>query len=533
MEALMWISRCERPLGSQELCHALGVELGAEDLSTQNVPSMDTILGCTLGLVIIDQKASTPRLLHLTLQEYLEQYPILPVTAHSMMAEICLTYLNSRSVRALPPDLGNALKTTPFLKYATCFWGAHAARGVTEPVKSLALRLLDGYEDHVSAAVLWAEKIREWDWVVDVQGISGLHCIAFWGIEEIAIAILETGRWGVNERDSRGHPPLMWAVRYGNDKAVELLLEKWYIEADMVVEDGRIVLSFAAASGNGYIVNLLLEHGDVNPDSLDDNPDSLDDDGRTPLSFAAEEGMQNVVRILLEHGDVDPNSSDDGGRTPLSYAAAAEGALGVVRLLLKRGDVDPDLLDNDGRTPLSFAAAEKAQSIVNLLLKHEDVNADSSDKDGRTPLSFAVSGGALAVAKLLLERGSVDINSLDGNGRTPLSYAAQVGTPSLVKLLLEREDVDADLSDDDGRTPLSYAAERGGQTVVEQLLECENVNLDSPDDDGRTPLSFAAAEGAQGVVKLSLKAGMLIPICRMTVAEHPCHMLPRRGHWVW
>ena len=45
MEALMWISRSERPLTSQELCHALGVELGAEDFSIQNVPSIRTQIG--------------------------------------------------------------------------------------------------------------------------------------------------------------------------------------------------------------------------------------------------------------------------------------------------------------------------------------------------------------------------------------------------------------------------------------------------------------------------------------------------------
>ena len=65
--ALMWISHSERPLESQELCHALGVQLGAEDFSIQNVPSIRTVLGCTLGLVTIDEKASTPRLLHFTL----------------------------------------------------------------------------------------------------------------------------------------------------------------------------------------------------------------------------------------------------------------------------------------------------------------------------------------------------------------------------------------------------------------------------------------------------------------------------------
>ena len=35
MEALMWISHSERPLGSQELCHALGVELGGRTLTSR------------------------------------------------------------------------------------------------------------------------------------------------------------------------------------------------------------------------------------------------------------------------------------------------------------------------------------------------------------------------------------------------------------------------------------------------------------------------------------------------------------------
>jgi len=191
MEALMWISHCERPLGSEELCHALGVELGAEDFSIQNVPSIKTVLGYTLGLAIIDDNALTPRLLHSTLQEYLEHHPTLFVTANSMIAEICLTYLNSTSVRALLPDPYSTLETSPFLEYSTCFWGAHATRGVNEPVESLALRLLDGYENHVSATVLW-RKLGRWWAEGDIQGISGLHCVVLLGIAEIASTILET-----------------------------------------------------------------------------------------------------------------------------------------------------------------------------------------------------------------------------------------------------------------------------------------------------------------------------------------------------
>ena len=308
MKALMWISRCERPLRSLELCNALGVGIGAEEFSMQNVPSIRTVLGYTLGLATIDEEASTLRLLHFTLQEYLGQHPTLFVTAHSLMAETCLTYLNSRLVLALPLDLDKALETTPFLEYATCFWGTHAARGVTDQVKSLGLRLLNGYENHISSTVLWRYKIHRGLEEKDVRGITGLHAIAFWGIEEIAVAMLGVEGRQVNACDSRGWTPLMWAFEYNNRGMVELFLKQEDIELETAGEDGRTVFSFAAELGNEDAVKLLLQRGDVDPNSTESN-------GRTPLSFAVQRGREGVVKLLLEWSDVDPNFSDNNGRT--------------------------------------------------------------------------------------------------------------------------------------------------------------------------------------------------------------------------
>jgi len=70
MGALMRISRAQRPLIAQELCHALGVEAGTTDLNPHNVPSIRTLLSCTLGLVTVDEQTSAVRLVHFTLQEY-------------------------------------------------------------------------------------------------------------------------------------------------------------------------------------------------------------------------------------------------------------------------------------------------------------------------------------------------------------------------------------------------------------------------------------------------------------------------------
>ncbi|RPA93317.1 ankyrin [Choiromyces venosus 120613-1] len=282
IEALMWISRSVRPLKTEELCHALGVEPGAEDLIIDNVPSMEIVLSCALGLIIIDEKAGTVHLLHKTLQEYLDKHSIPFATAHSMMAEICLTYLNYRSIRALSPNPGygldQVLRTMPFLDYATCCWGYYAATGVTEPVKTLALRFLGEHEKHISALILWQHSSGKYNSNYD-NIMSGLHCAAFWGITEIADAMLKT-ECDVNGGDCQGSSPLVWAAKHGKER----------------------------------MVKFLLEHEDVTPDS----PNNF---GRTPLSCAAGRGHESIVKLLLERGNVNPNSSDRECRTPLAYAA--------------------------------------------------------------------------------------------------------------------------------------------------------------------------------------------------------------------
>ncbi|RPA88327.1 hypothetical protein L873DRAFT_1586774, partial [Choiromyces venosus 120613-1] len=73
--ALMWISLAQRPLSVDELCHALAVKVGSVDLDTSTIPSIETLLGCCLGLITVDRESSTVRLIHATLQEHLSANP--------------------------------------------------------------------------------------------------------------------------------------------------------------------------------------------------------------------------------------------------------------------------------------------------------------------------------------------------------------------------------------------------------------------------------------------------------------------------
>ena len=243
MEVLMWISHSERPLHVDELCHALGVEEGSTDLNIRNIPAIETLLACSLGLVTVEKSSSTLRLVHYTLQEYLSHNPNLFIKPHSNIAEVCLTYLNFRHVRGFPPTVSSVPPTIPFVKYASCYWGAHARRETTESVKTLALILLDGYDKHIAAKMLILHRMSIWDQPFDQEdcpiGFTGLHGAASLGCVEITVALLEMNKWDVQATDLKGNTAIAWAARIGHSEVVRILLERGDANPDTPNESGR------------------------------------------------------------------------------------------------------------------------------------------------------------------------------------------------------------------------------------------------------------------------------------------------------
>ena len=150
MAALMWISHAERPLRADELCHALAIQLDSTDIDAGNIPSMATLVNCCQGLITVDKEASTVRLIHFTLQEYLSSHPDIFTKPHSAMAEICLTYLNFQLVKALPPSPSSDPQNALFLEYCSVYWGVHAKRELSDCTISLALKLLEGNYSQIS-----------------------------------------------------------------------------------------------------------------------------------------------------------------------------------------------------------------------------------------------------------------------------------------------------------------------------------------------------------------------------------------------
>lgn len=399
MQALMWVFYSERPLHVFELCHALGVEKGSPDSTTENIPDIGTVLRCSLGLLTVDVSSSTVRLVHYTLQEYLSDNPTLFHSPHSTIAEVCLTYLNFQRVRDLSPTLSSAPPTTPFLNYASCYWGAHARRETTESMMPLALRLLDRFDKHLSSNLLilhtgYWRKHGAYNKYCP-EGFTGLHYAAFFGLVDITVALLKVKKWDLNVTNSEGDTALMLAAMNGHEGVMKILLKKIGINPDMADSWGRRPLSLAAENGHVGAVKMLLELTGVNPETADYIH-------QTPFLLAANNGHEEVVRILLERIG-NPHKPDGYDQTPL-LGATENGHVGVVKILLEQTGVNPEMADCFGRTPLLAATKNGYEEVVKMLLERNNVNPETADKNGRTPLSWAIQNGHKGIANLLRER---------------------------------------------------------------------------------------------------------------------------------
>jgi len=554
MAALMWISHSERPLNTDEICHALAVEIGSTGINVNNIPSIRTVLSCCQGLAAVNDGSSTIRLIHFTLKQYLSHHPDLFDKPHSKIAETCLTYLNFQAIKDLSASPSRDPRGTPFLRYASLYWGIHMRMELSDRPRHLAQELLDQYDNHVAAEQLWGSvnklfftncigygdyaprKLRLTSAIPEYLNsrmpFSAFHCVSYFGIAELANDLIRTKKWDVNQRDSAGLTPLIWAARYGCEQVVELLLKQKDTQPDMPdMRYGRTALSWAAGSGHEGVIRILLSRRFVNLGSIGRrwgkiarviselpggkfvNPNRQDNGHQTPLFWAAENGHGRVVELLLGLEGVIPDIPSGRGQTPLS-CAASNGYDGVAKLLLEREDVSPDKPDNRGQTPLFRASRSGHDKVVKLLLEQEDVNPDRLDNFGQTPLSSAAWNGRDGVVELLLRREDVNPDRPNVDGRAPLSFAACNGHNRVVKLLLEREGVSPDMADNYGKTPLSWAARGGHDGVVKLLLGREDVSPGRPDSYGETPLLLATRNGHDGVVKLlEARTGITPPPC--------------------
>lgn len=463
LQVLGWITCARRAMTTLELRHALAVEINKPELDKNNLADIQDLVSVCAGLVTIDEESMAIRLVHYTLQEYLENTQDKWFrNSHAQMVLKCVTYLSFSAFEGgrcqCERDLRARLWLHPFYGYAASSWGHHAREAET-PYDDVEYFLRCQKKVEASTQALCF--IRRWPVETLYTFIEhrdprtpGLHMTAYFGIYSAVRDQLVKNNMDSNSRDTENRTPLSYAAENGHVAVVKLLLDH-SSDANLDYEyDSASQLLLAISRGYLAIVKLLLDNGaDANKDVY-----------IKPLDHAARRGYLAIVKLLLDKG-AKVDSKNEYGGTAL-WHAVVKGHKAVVELLLEKG-ANIDSKDIHEQTPLMADALDGDASMVMFLLeKGADIN--TKDRNRRTSLWLASARSRVAIVKLLLEKGAHVDPQDDDEGKTPLILAVIEGDKSIVSLLLQNG-AGCTIKDKDGRTPLSWAEEKGYGTIVQML----------------------------------------------------------------
>ncbi|KAL9121680.1 MAG: hypothetical protein Q9187_001757 [Circinaria calcarea] len=473
-QVLSWIVFAERALTIEQLQCALAIEPGDTSLDKDALPDEHLMVSVCAGLVVIDRKNNIIRLVHYTAMEYFKstrttRFPY----ADRNIAATCLTYLsfekfaeeecllNLRTFRELK-------ESYVLLDYASQQWGNHARKAfrrgqdITTPILEFFK-----YPQNVSFSVWVAYDLQG---LVDYshfqtfpRDIPVLHVVAFFGLDEMAIVMLDKGS-EVDKTDFLGFTALHRAALKGRATTVQLLLSRG---ANIGRRDrmGRTALYSAVVSRNDEVVKIILEHG-----RHTGNIDKSNMPNASHIFWACDVTILKIVQMLVDY--ITDVHEKNGYLIDMLNAAVYFGNKEIVKLSLEQC-TDSETIKHISSSLLSETAGKSNTKILQMLLK-QGIPVQTKDQILALVLKEAVLGGSVSAVGILLETGANPNLSLP-NETPALIYAAQEGKMDVVQLLVDKG---ADLGMKDNRTGLTalQCAVLGGHEAVVRLLS-EQGNL--------------------------------------------------------
>lgn len=546
-QVLTWLVYTMRPITGSELETALAVEMGETHLDPDNVIAAIELLSLCAGLVTLDVKSKTVRLVHYTTQEYFSRNPRhLLQNPHRILSNTCISYLGNDEFMDTgykevdrEEHLASHVHRYPFLRYAAAHWEDHASLSLpptndeeSDQILALDLRLLR----HHQLMECYFRARGKWTWKVQqsspdllrmfiFERKTGMQYAAAKGNIEQVSALLKLG---LDPNDTTyDTTALMEASRQHHESVVRQLIEakaNVHFKANGSTHTA-LTVAIGMTGRRDYSDHSKMLRGQYHPSTraLDPTVALLLEAGAdpehvtvyseniTPLMHAAKHGMEAVVAMLCRAGaDVNRRGGNDlwmnGGQTAL-HVAAMYGRETILSQLLEHGG-DPDITDNTRTSPAACAAEGQHWKTLEKLLDSTICDLDHKSAYGDTILDLACRSKHCpdALIKRLLPN---SLNRLNTSGR-PLIRAAEAQRVAAVRMLLEAG-ADPYLTDRDGDSALHALARldhhdhQRASIVITQALLRANMAVDTRGRNAATALMLASGAGHSHMVRVLLQ----------------------------
>ena len=335
IKTLMWIFFARRPLLVTELSEALAIRPRDSSLNAKYRPSQKLMVDCCQGLVVVDEGSSVFRLVHYSVQEYLDEHQdqIFP-TGDQTIAEMLTTYLLFETFalgcREDESEILRLISDNILVKYAVRHWGDHVRDAHDGSADEIAYRFLEAGPQRSCACQVsqYIQGRREEYWEVDeAESRNGLHVAASFGLGSLAKRLLDCQEVKVDTETCMGTTALILAASHGHKGLIQILLSRG---ADVTLGNWYgTALHCAAESGK---VKALL---DVLP--MDFDVDVRDPHGRTALHCATYGGHIAAMQALIDRGADVNATTPESNSTPLRSALKWGNRPDVISLLLANG----------------------------------------------------------------------------------------------------------------------------------------------------------------------------------------------------
>lgn len=519
LKTLEWIFLAKRPFSTKELCQGLSVRAGdvrVEDGS----PLPKQMVDYCLGLVALDEVSGNIRLVHFTVQEYLNS-EVTKVFASlgDGLTQACLTFLNFDELKKGPcpsdEDYETRREMLPFFEYAAQYWGLHLREHPSATNDQLANTFLTCGTCVLSICQCVEMAGGDHAWGDNSQRYTkynALHLAAKEGLTTQVQFLLESGI-NVDISDGKTGTALHLAATSSCETAAVLVQHG--ADVSLVDEESATALHIAVKAGSLEMVQLLL---DAKADMA-----AKDEYGRTALHLAVEEHRKDVSDFLIREG-MDVSAEDNNGDSVLHTAALAGDEV-LVKLVLEKGS-DVNALNDSISTAAHNAAWGGFEGILRMLHAH-GANMDAIDEMKESPLHQAAFKGYFRSLRFLIECGA-DPKRAASSGESVLHSAAWGGNVECVQLLLD-SGADINAKNKSKESVLYSSCENRREDVFMFLVEHGAVLDHGNAADKKYLLSYAANYGRGSIVRYLVEHGADIE-CVNSESSTPLHCAAESGH---